>query len=108
MDFSWETALLQVVMMLGPTVVGAVAGFFGGKYKEAKQEHQNNAELRETLRKGMVALLGDKLDQQYAAYQAGENFDTERRQKVKELAETYAACGGDGVRDSNVKAMLKV
>lgn len=95
--------LMQPLMMGLTTAVSAVAGWFAARWKAAKSEKAENAELAAATREACVLLMGARLDTLCEQYEAHERHTAEQTQHLVDECQLYQRCGGDGVRTSRVE-----
>lgn len=106
-DMSLGTSLVFMVLQcLVTTILGGVIGWLSSQLKSYTTKKKNEDEKIEALCGAMRDMLGDKLDQQYADFQNGEEFDMDRLTKVQSMYENYEKCGGDGIRKTHTEKIL--
>lgn len=95
--------LMQPLMMGLTTAISAVAGWFAARWKAAKSERAEDAELAAATREACVLLMGARLDTLCEQYEGHEKHTAEQTQHLVDECQLYQRCGGDGVRTSRVE-----
>lgn len=104
----WSMAAVQLVMMAATSVISAVAGWFGARYKASKAKAESNQAEHAAMKKACMLYAGQRLDELCMAYKASETHTAAETQAIISAWETYHGCGGDGVRAALVERTIGI
>lgn len=101
-------ALMQPLMMVITTVVSAVAGWIGAKYKAAKADAATEKKQQDAMLKCCRLMMGARMEDLCNTFEEYESPTKEQRQHLINEWELYRDIGGDGWTTETVQRLVGV
>ncbi len=97
-----EVNILQIILnYIIPLALGGLIGFLGAKLKDMKKK--NNS-----IEKGLVALLRDRLIQTYREYEVKGEISILDKENIEDMFKQYENLGGNGTVKKMYEELLEL
>jgi len=97
-----------MIAIIGGSVTALIVSAFGFYIVKIRGILKKQSAEQEAIRKGMKALLRDRIVQMYNQYMPMGRMPIYARENVQSLHDEYRALGGNGVIDGLVKKLMRL